>query len=109
MDWSRIPQRFRNEYDLSAVRGDDGPRNAKCLTDGLGKLKREGAVTVSAKGPSDWRSVIRKHCEALNISLAPPETKRIVLKTKKFVNACLWRHAEKISEVFLKMSFTEGK
>jgi hypothetical protein len=33
--------------------------------------------------------VIRKHREVLNISLDPPETKRILLKTKNFVNASL--------------------
>jgi hypothetical protein len=32
---------------------------------------------------------MRKHREVLNISLDPPETKRILLKTKIFVNACL--------------------
>src|SRR6266550_2657681 len=65
--------------------------NKKHFSDGLNKLQREGAITASVRGPSDWKSLIRIHREVLNISLDPPETKRILLKTKKFVNASLRR------------------
>ncbi len=51
------------------------------------KEQGKGTSAASVRGPPDWRSVIRKHREALCISLDPPETKRILLKTKKFVNA----------------------
>src|SRR6266513_6515198 len=61
----------------------------KRFSDGLNTLHREGAITASVRGPSDWKSLIRIHREVLNISLDPPETKRILLKTKKFVNASL--------------------
>ncbi len=42
---------------------------------------------MSVQGPSDWNNIVRRHREVLNISLDPPETKRILLKSKKFVNA----------------------
>jgi len=89
MAWTGAPHRFRNDFDLSAVRGDGSPQDSKCFADGLDKLRRERALTASVRGPSDWESVIRKHREVLNISLDPPETKRILLKTKNFVNASL--------------------
>src|SRR5713101_4386449 len=44
---------------------------------------------MSVQGPSDWNNIVRRHREVLNISLDPPETKRILLKTKNFVNASL--------------------
>jgi hypothetical protein len=59
------------------------------------KGQGESASAASVRGPSDWRSVIRKHREALSISADPLETKRILLKTIFFVNACL-RWIEKI-------------
>jgi hypothetical protein len=62
---------------------------AKYFSNELEKLQREDAIAESVRGPTNWGSWIRKHREVLNISLDPPETKRILLKTKKFVNACL--------------------
>jgi hypothetical protein len=53
------------------------------------KLQQKGLTAASAGGPSDWKSAVRKHREAPNISPDPQETKRILLKSKKFVNACL--------------------
>jgi len=35
------------------------------------KGQGESASAASVRGPSDWRSVIRKHCEALNIRWTP--------------------------------------
>jgi len=87
--WTGVPHRFRNDFDLSAVKGDGRPQDSKCFADGLDKLRRARALAASVRGPSDWESVIRKHREVLNISLDPPETKRILLKTKNFVNASL--------------------
>src|SRR5213592_4109968 len=40
--------------------------------------------TALAGTRTTWESLIRKHREVLNISLDPPETKRILLKTKNF-------------------------
>ena len=45
---------------------------------------------ASIRSPSNWKKVWRKHREVLNIFLDPPQTGRILLKSKKFVNACLW-------------------
>ena len=42
------------------------------LPGGVDREVREGASAASVGGPSDWRSVIRKHREALNISADPP-------------------------------------
>jgi hypothetical protein len=55
--------------------------------DGLEKLDGTGAALSSVRVPADWKSAVRKHREVLDISLDPPETKRILLKTKNFVNA----------------------
>src|SRR5258708_13327333 len=89
INWSPIPHRFKNDFDLSAMGGDNCPKKAKCLSDELETLQREGAITESVRGPPDWKSLIRKHREVLNISLDPPRTKRILLKTKNFVTASL--------------------
>jgi hypothetical protein len=70
--WSPKRNCFKNGLDLSLL--------------GEEKLQREDATAESVRGPTDWKSVMRKHREVLNISLDPPETKRILLKTKKFVN-----------------------
>jgi hypothetical protein len=83
---------FRNDCELSAVDGEDWLQTARYFLDEAERLQGEGADAESDRGPPDWKSVIRKHREVLNISLDPPETKRILLKTKKFVNASLrWR------------------
>src|SRR5882724_281444 len=96
MDW--LPNRdcFKNDFDLSAVTEDGCPCNANIFLAELEKLQRGDATAESVRGPTDWKSVMRKHREVLNISLDPPETERILLKTKKFVNACLQCCKEKI-------------
>src|SRR5260370_10329834 len=87
INWSPIPHRFKNDFDLSAMGGDNCPKKAKRLSNELEILQRGGAITESVRGPPDWKSLIRKHREVLNISLDPPRTKRILLKTKNFSNA----------------------
>src|SRR5260370_31319183 len=87
INWSPIPHRFKNDFDLSAMGGDNCPKKAKRLSNELEILQRGGAITESVRGPPDWKSLIRKHREVLNISLDPPRTKRILLNTKNFVNA----------------------
>jgi hypothetical protein len=86
----------RSRKDLSATNGDDRPQCTNTFWDGPEKLQGEGAIAESVRGPTNWESLIRKHREVLNISLDPPETKRILLKTKFFVNARLRRWAEMI-------------
>src|SRR6266550_1499710 len=81
----------------------------KRFSDGLNKLRREGAITASVRGPSDWKSLIRIHREVLNISLDPPQTKRILLKTKNFVNASLRRRPETIKSSFRKEASSTKK
>src|SRR5713101_6883523 len=85
--WSPNRDCFKNGFALSVL--------------GEEKLQREDATAESVRGPTDWKSVMRKLREVLNISLDPPETKRILLKTKKFVNACLRWRREKIWGAFL--------
>jgi hypothetical protein len=53
------------------------------------KSHQKGRKAASAEGPSDWKNTVRKHCEAPNIAPQPPRDGRILLKSKKFVNACL--------------------
>jgi hypothetical protein len=77
------------EFHSPPENGDECPVNKNIFSDELEKLQREGATAESVRGPTNWESWMRKHREVLNISLDPPETKRILLKTKKFVNACL--------------------
>src|SRR5260370_13692078 len=89
INWSPIPHRFKNDFDLSAMGGDNCPKKAKRLSNELEILQREGAITESVRGPPDWKSLIRQHREVINISLDPTRTKRILLKTKNFVNASL--------------------
>jgi hypothetical protein len=96
MDWSELTARSRTVRELSAVRGGDGSQNADSFLDESRKLQGEGANAESVRGPSDWKRLMRNHREVLNISLDPPETKRILLKTKIFVNASLQRCEEKI-------------
>ncbi len=107
--WTGVPHGFRNDFDLSAVRGDGSPQDSKCFADGLDKLLRERALTASVRGPSDWESVIRKHREVLNISLEPPETKRILHKTKNFVNASLLKLSGKDLQLVRRSSFVNKK
>src|SRR5260370_234615 len=89
INWSPIPHRFKNDFDLSAMGGDNCPKKAKRLSNELEILQRGGAITESVRGPPDWKSLIRQHREVINISLDPTRTKRILLKTKNFVNASL--------------------
>ena len=107
--WTGVPHSFRNDFDLSAVRGDGRPQDSKCLADGVDKLRRARALAASVRGPSDWESVIRKHREVLNISLDPPETKRILLKTKNFVNASLLKLSGKDLQLVRRRSFVNKK
>src|SRR6266516_945018 len=44
-------------------------------------LWKKHATVVSVRGPPDWNNIVRRHREVLNISLDPPETKRILLKS----------------------------
>src|SRR5260370_12569027 len=88
-DRSRIIKYFRKDFVLSEPRGAICPQNARFFLNELKKLQGKSAIAESVRGPTDWESLKRKHREVLNISLDPPETKRILLKTKKFVNACL--------------------
>src|SRR5207302_1747030 len=85
------PAENNGTFDLPTRNGDDCPSCANTFSDGLEKLQEEGAIAESVRGPTNWESLIRKHREVLNISLDTPETKRILLKTKKLVNACLRR------------------
>jgi len=92
----QITERSRKDFDSPATDGDGCPQHTNIFSDGLEKLWEEGAIAGSVRGPTNWVSLIRKHREVLNISLDPPETKRILLKTKNFVNACLRRWPEMI-------------
>jgi len=82
--WTGVPHRFRNDFDLSAVRKDGSPQDSKCFADGVDKLRRERALTASVRGPSDWESVIRKHREVLNIFAGPPRNETDITQNKKF-------------------------
>jgi len=46
-------------------------------------------VIACAAGLSDWKKFDAKHREVLAISLDPQVTPGMLLKSKKFVNACL--------------------
>jgi len=96
MGLPQTTKRSRKDCPLPATNGDDCLSHANIFLDGLEKLQEEGAIAESVRGPTNWESLIRKHREVLNISLDPPETKRILLKTKNFVNACLRRWTEMI-------------
>ena len=63
------------------------PGRRKIVLELIERLHGKGATVVCVRVPADWSNFFRKHREVLNISLDPPETKRILLKTKKFVNA----------------------
>jgi len=96
MDWSEFTPRCNTVRELSVVRRGDGSQNADSFSDESRKLQGEGTNAESVRGPADWKSLMRNHREVLNISLDPPETKRILLKTKIFVNASLQCCEEKI-------------
>ena len=96
MDWSEPTPRCGTVRELSVVRRGDGSQNADSFSDESRKLQGKGTNAESVRGPADWKSLMRNHREVLNISLDPPETKRILLKTKIFVNASLQCCEEKI-------------
>src|SRR6267142_7073898 len=100
MDWSEPTPRCGTVRELSVVRRGDGSQNAD--SDESRKLQGKGTNAESVRGLADWKSLMRNHREVLNISLDPPETKRILLKTKKFVNASLRWSAEMILNIFRK-------
>jgi|GraSoi_2013_40cm_1033754.scaffolds.fasta_scaffold36647_2 hypothetical protein len=96
MNWSGNANGLKNDFNFLAASGYESPQNVEVFSERLEILQRQGAIAESVRGPTDWKSVMRKHREVLNISLDPPETERILLKTKKFVNACLQCCKEKI-------------
>jgi len=98
--WTGVPHRFRNDFDLSAVKGDGRPQDSKCFADGLDKLRRARALAASVRGPSDWESVIRKHREVLNISLDPPRNETDITQNKKFRQCVFAEVAEVVRKGF---------
>jgi hypothetical protein len=47
----------------------------------------KGSAALSALGPPNWEKIAAKHREVLDIPRDPLETRRMLLKTEKDVNA----------------------